>query len=203
MKIRFFLVCLMSFFISCGSSADEQIHVHVRVDVTVEKVVRSHVTKDLMDQYYHKFLNYIFSMRRQINYCAETIIFKGAKFRGYNDFSCKCIPISYGFFARDEQYLKKLLKNIASAQYIPYINTIIDRYLTEYPRDKNSLSRILHEEHVKHVNFGAGVNKKELMQKPELYKKLIDQNKVNLEERDACVAAGLFAQYWLEKKGHV
>jgi hypothetical protein len=217
MKIRLLFGFLCAGFSVVGSIAEE--HKEAILDqvpvaakpVKHEEVLHTHqlvrkpaaITKVIIEQEHQRFSDYVFSMRRQVNYCAETILFKGAKFRGYNDFSCKCIPISYGFFAHDEYMLKRILRNISVDRYVNYICVIVDRYLHELPRDKNSLSRILHEEHVKNITLSADINKKELMAKPDLYKKLIDQKKINLDERDAFVAAGLFAQYWLEKKGYV
>jgi len=86
-------------------------------------------------------------------------------------------PISYSFFDRDEYYLKRVLKKRFYRSVVGYICIIVDRYLHEGTRDKKSLSRILHEEHVKNVTLPVGIDKKELMVRPDLYKKLIDQKR--------------------------
>jgi len=69
-------------------------------------------------------------------------------------------PISYAFLIA-MIYLKRVLKRFyRSVRRI--ICIIVDRYLHEVPRDKNSLSRILHEEHVKNVTLPVGIDKKRI-----------------------------------------
>lgn len=161
---------------------------------------KEEVTKDVIGQYQNEYKKYVLGHQKDINRWYEYFIMLGAKRRGYNKFSRKCIRIVYTFFKDEENQLKKVLGAVCTGdeQDLEYINDVLNVFNEKAIRNKNVLTRILHRKHVYSLTLSEDIDKEFLVQNPEALKKLIDQGKINLKEYYRAVALNLFIQFWLE-----
>ena len=152
-----------------------------------------------------KYEKYVLKKQGQINFWYEKLIFKGAKNKGYDDFSISLIPASYNFFKCKKGKLKKTLNNVCEGNKkdLKYINNVISIFDGKEKKDKNVLNKILHEQHVNSLTLSKNINKSLLMENPKEFKKLINQGKVKLEEYYHFVALNLLITYLLELKNSI
>ena len=149
-----------------------------------EDIKKIRVTKEIYHQLYNSFEQYIFKNRSELWWGRKThTVLIGAKILGYNEFTIKCIPLSYSFFDRDLTNIKNILRSLVLDEYIYYINVLLEK-CNEKPGDLNWLARVSHEEG-----------------------KRFEQEKIRRIGRpgsalvtDTFVAAGLFVRYWVEKR---
>ena len=159
---------------------------------------KNEVTKKDIKQYQNEYKKYVLNHQKNINRWYEWFIILGAKRRKYNKFSRRLIPIAYKFFKDKENRLNNALDEVCCGndKDIEYINDAIDK---QGNKDKNALTKILHEMHVNSLTLPKNVKKNFLLSNPELFKKLIDQGKINIEEYYRAIALNLFIQFWCEK----
>jgi phosphohistidine swiveling domain-containing protein len=159
-----------------------------------------YITQEIFNQHCPRFIADVVSTKNKYWWGKKTRTIEiGAAAQGCDDFSIKCIPVADDFFLNlSEAEIRSMVKLLPS-KYLDYINTLIERCSSK-PGDMNWISRVSHEEHIRMISLPADVNKEELIKDPAMYKKIIDQKKVDEKERYLLIAAGLFARYWCENK---
>ena len=162
------------------------------------------VTKEDMQQYESRYKDYVLSTQSRINRWHSKIINFGAKKRGYDPYSIRLIPIVYLFCTDKEKRMKDALNEVFNGNEIDlkYVNCGISKFHEQGKNNKNFLknflAKMLHEMHVNSLSL-SDKDKKTLLNNPELFKKRVDQGKVNIEEYYRAVSLNLFIQFWFEK----
>ena len=142
-------------------------------------VKRFSITKEIYNKHYKSFENYIIKQRSDLWWGRKThTVLMGAKILGYDDFTIKCIPLSYSFFDRDVATIRYILQSIGVDEYIYYINVLLDK-CSERPGDFNWIARVTYEE-------------SKLFEQEEMKK---TGHSISVLMRDTLVAAGLFVRY--------
>lgn len=161
------------------------------------------ITKDVYLSHFNQFKKFALGVQSKYKWGKWFgALEAGARATGRDDFAIDCIPIGDVLLDSDEKHFENVLKRIGIEQYVQYMDLLIDK-CTKKPgniTETNWIARVSHKEHVKAVanDIPADVDKEKLMEHPKEYKKI--ENKVNKDEREARIAAGLFALYWMENK---
>jgi len=160
------------------------------------------ITQNVYRSHFNKFKAFALGIKSQYGWGKWTGTLKiGAKATGRDPFTIDCMEIGDVLLGnKDDEYFVKVLERIGTEEYIQYMDLLVDR-CGKKPSgisEANWIARVSHQEHVKAVDIPAEVDKEKLMEHPKEYKKI--ENKVSKEEREARIAAGLFALYWMEKK---
>ncbi len=148
---------------------------------------QNEITKADIKKYAKEYKKYVLNHQKNINRWYEWFIVLGAKRRRYNEFSIRLIPIAYKFFKDKENQLKKALDAVCAGDEkdLEYINKAIDK---QRNKDKNALTKILHEMHVNSLTLSNELNRESLLGNAEFFKKQIHQGNINEEEYDRVFA---------------
>lgn len=147
-------------------------------------IKRIRVTKEIYNNHYKNFEKYIFHNRSELWWGRKTrTVTFGAKVLGYNDFTIKCIPLSYSFFDRNPQSIQQILRSLVADECLYHINVLLEK-CSEKPGDLDWVARVTYEE-------GRRLEQEEMR---------ITGRSVSVLTTDTFVAVGLFVRYCVEKK---
>jgi hypothetical protein len=151
---------------------------------TSEEIRIIRVPKEVYYNHNDSFEKYVFGLQSKLQLGRTTgTVEWGAWAQGYDKFVIStCIPASYPLFEREENDIKRLIKNVGSDDNLPHVNLLLDK-CSKRAQDKNFIARTTYEE---------GKRLEQEREKQGL--------KVSEEDKDMFVVAGLFVRYWLEHK---
>ncbi len=173
------------------------------------------ITQAMIKQHKQAYIESVVAKQSDINCWFHDWIMQGAADRGYDEFSCKCIPISYRFFDEDNDELMRYeIDAIGSNADVKYINEALAKFmecvkekkveknkLRKKDKDelKNNLSEILHIKHVESLTLPGDANKQDLKKHPDKLVPLVDDRKIDKDEYYPTMARNMFVAYWVEK----
>ncbi len=162
---------------------------------------QNEVTKNDISQHKKEYKKYVFGHQKSINTLPKWVIKAGARAKGYDKFSVKCIPIVYKFYKNKEKELENILNEFCNGdeQDLTYINDALDVYNKKKIRNKNVLTKILHRKHVHSLTLSKDIDKEFLVQRPDEFKKLIDKEEVKTNEYNHAIARNMFLTYLLDE----
>ena len=172
---------------------------------------KEEVTKEYIRQHENEYKIFVYRERNKIN-LYEWIIVLGAKSMGYNSYSISCVRVAYKFFKDEEKLLGKTLDEVCKGnkEDINYIKEAINIFNKQKNKGKdvkgslfdpkNELVLVLHKMHVNSLSLPEDVDRKSLVENPELFKEFVDKGDINLEEYYRAGARNLFIQFFIDNK---
>ncbi len=163
---------------------------------------KNEVTKKDIKKYKKEYKEYVYEQQGNIIYTPEKFIVWGARYyMKLNEFSISLILVSYKFF-KEESQLKKTLDEVCvgDEKDLEYINDVIGEYDKQGKDDKDLLIRISHKKHVNSLTLSEKINKESLFNNPKLFKRFVDQEKINPEQYRHAVALNLLIQFIVDNR---
>lgn len=163
---------------------------------------RKRITKDVYLSHFNRFKKFVLGEKSQFGWTKWVggikAVEAGAKsFGGCDDFAVECISVGEPFFdSDDEHFVETLYDNGQSEECIEHIDSLIDE-CSKKPGDLNHAAYVSHKFLVNRT-APDDLNKEYLIAHPKEYRKI--QHRVDNAKREALIAAGLFARYWIKNK---